>query len=406
MMVIADLLLLLLSLPVLAGTAYLALLTLLSGRLRAPAASPSALKFRVLIPAHNESAVIERTVKSLLAMAWPKGQFRVTVIADNCVDDTAALARAAGAEVWERHDTVRRGKGFALELGYNRTLDENWADAVVVIDADTEVTPNLLSAFSARLAATGGARVRALQAYSGVLNPMVNWRTRLATIAMTLMHRLRSRGRDRLGVSCGLRGNGLCLRLDVLREVPYCSFSIVEDLEYSIALGRAGISVAYVDEAEVHAEMVSSAKAAESQRGRWENGRAQLRREQAWPLLRDAISKRDGVLLDLAIDLITPPVATLGVMALGLLLVGLGLFALGWSTALAAMLPAISLGFLVLHVLRGISLSGLGWRGWLDLASLPFFVLWKLSLLLRRRAAPAGWVRTEREPGRNDGAGS
>lgn len=398
-MAIADLLVWLLSLPILAGTAYLALLTILSARLRAPAESTSGLKFRVLIPAHNEAAVIERTIKSLQAMVWPDNQYRVTVIADNCVDDTAVLARAAGAEVWERHDTVRRGKGFALELGYNRTLDESWADAVVVIDADTEVTPNLLSAFSARLSSRDGTRIRALQAYSGVLNPRVNWRTRLATIAMTLMHRLRSRGRERLGVSCGLRGNGLCLRCDVLREVPYCSFSIVEDLEYSIALGRAGISVAYVDEAEVHAEMVSSAKAAESQRGRWENGRAQLRSELAWPLLKQSIAQRNKVLLDLAVDLITPPIATLAVSAIALLTLALVLLSLGLSSWFAALLPTVSLGFLILHVLRGISLSGLGLQGWLDLAFAPGYVAWKLLLKLRRKSAGNEWVRTDREGG-------
>jgi cellulose synthase/poly-beta-1,6-N-acetylglucosamine synthase-like glycosyltransferase len=406
-MAMVDLLLALISVPVLFATAYLAVLTLLSAALKVPPTPASgALKFRLLVPAHNESAVIQRTVKSLLALQWPEAQRRITVIADNCEDDTASLAAAAGAEVWARQDAVLRGKGFALEFGYNRVLAEQWADAVVVIDADTEVTPNLLAAFSARLAGADGGAIQALQAYSGVLNPGINWRTRLVTIAMTLMHRLRSRGRERLGVSSGLRGNGLCLRCEVLRTVPYSSFSIVEDLEYSITLGRAGVIVHYVDEAEVLAEMVSSAKAAESQRGRWENGRAQIRREQAWPLLRQALVRRDGVLLDLAIDLIVPPIATLGVAAVALLAVALLLRVFGLASIWGLLLPVVSLAFLALYTLRGIGLSGLGWRGWRDLVFLPFFVFWKLSLLLRRRA-PAGWVRTQREQHQDDrGAGS
>ncbi len=390
---IADLILLLLCLPLLIVTGYLFLLTVCSGRLPVPAPVAPRLRFTLIVPAHNESMVIQRTVTSLLAVDWPVALRRVLVIADNCADDTAALARSAGAEVLERFSSTERGKGFALAYAYRQVMDEAWADAVVVIDADSEVTPNLLQAFASRIE-TG---TKAMQAYSGVLNPQVNWRTRLVTIAMTLMHRVRCRGRENLSVSCGVRGNGMCFVRSLLTEVPHKAFSIVEDLEYSVDLGYAGVRIACVDEAEVLAEMVSTNTAAESQRRRWEGGRAQFRREHGWPLLKASIVRRNPVLLELALDVYTPPQTTLVLGLLGLLAAGGVLWLLGLASPLGLVAPALGVFFLVTHVLRGVALSGLGWRGWFELVRAPFFVLWKISLKLRSKSGAQGWVRTERE---------
>ena len=146
-----HLILFVIALPVTAATAYLGLLTLLSARLARPQPQRRDMRFDILVPAHNETAVIERTVRSLAAIDWPREHYRIIVIADNCTDDTAALARAAGAEVIERHDDQHRGKGYALEYGIARSAADGFAHAVAVIDADTEVTPNLLAACAARI---------------------------------------------------------------------------------------------------------------------------------------------------------------------------------------------------------------------------------------------------------------
>ena len=385
-----GLLLLLATLALLPACGYLLLLTLCSAPLAVPAAKTGRSRFAIVVPSHNEAAVIERTVASLLALDWPAAQRRLLVIADNCSDDTAALARAAGAEVWERQHATERGKGYALRFAYERLLAEaDPVDAVVVVDADTEVSRNLLAAFAARIEAGEGA----MQAFYGALNPMASWRTRLMTIALAMIHRLRGRGRERLGVSGGLKGNGMCFSLATLRRVPHQSFSLVEDLEYAIQLGRAGIRVAYVDEAEVLGEMVSTGEAAASQRQRWEGGRRALVREHGWPLLRRAIAQRSGLLLDLAFDVLVPPLATLVLFATLLALVAATAMVLMGSCAFwFALLP---LAALLLYVLRGVAVSGLGLQGWLDLAFAPFYVLWKLSL--RLKPADKDWVRTQRE---------
>jgi GT2 family glycosyltransferase len=389
-----DLLLLLLGLPVLAATGYLFLMTVLSGRLPAPALASTRLKFDIVIPAHNEEAGIARTVQNLSRVDWPAAQRRLLVVADNCTDGTAARAREAGATVLERKDEKRRGKGYALEHAFNRSLEEGFADAVVVVDADTVVSENLLRAFAARLEA--GAH--AIQAHYGVLNPRASWRTRLMTIALALFHKVRSQARERRRLSCGLRGNGMCFSRTALQQVPHQAFSIVEDLEYGIRLGQAGHRVWYAAEAEALGEMVSSEKAARSQRRRWEDGRAALRRQAGLPLLTQALRRRDHVLLDLAVDLLVPPLSTVGLGAVGL---GVAAAALSWwqgAPALSLWAAAACFLFLVAYVLRGWALSGLGARGLLDLLGAPAYVAWKVWLKLRRAADPKGeWVRTARE---------
>lgn len=391
---IVDLLLVLLALPVLAATGYLLLLTLLSGEKQAPPQVAPRLKFDIIIPAHNEEAGIARTVTNLSRVDYPAELRRIVVVADNCSDATADRAREAGATVLVRHNQELRGKGYALQLAFERSLADGFADAVVVVDADTEVTPNLLHAFGLRLEA--GAQ--AVQAHYGVLNPQASWRTRLMAVAMALFHKVRSLGRERLGVSCGLRGNGMCFTHAIIRQVPHEAFSIVEDLEYGIRLGRAGQRVHYAWEAEALGEMVTSEKAARSQRRRWDGGRMAMTRQFGLPLLAEGLRKGDKVLVDLAVDLLVPPLSwvALGVGAVGVASGALSL----WQghVALSAYAAAASALALVLYVMRGWWVSGMGLSGLTALAWAPFYVAWKVWLMLSRPEEKKGeWVRTTRE---------
>jgi len=390
----ADALLLVLALPVVVACGYLLLLTLLSGDKPAPARVAPRLKFDIIVPAHNEEAGIARTVTNLSAMDYPAALRRILVVADNCSDSTADRAREAGATVLVRHDTEKRGKGFALAHAFEHSVKDGFADAVVVVDADTEVSPHLLHSFGLRLEA--GAH--AVQAHYGVLNPHASWRTRLMTIALALFHKVRSLGRERLGVSCGLRGNGMCFSHRVIQEVPHDAFSIVEDLEYGIRLGRKGYRVHYAWEAEVLGEMVSSEKAARSQRRRWEGGRWAMTKQFGVPLLGEALRKRDGVLLDLAMDLLVPP---LSYVVLGAVAVAMAAGALSvWQghVALSTSAAAFCVGSLGLYVLRGWWVSGMGARGLLDLMRAPFYVFWKVWLMVAGPRDKKGeWVRTTRE---------
>lgn len=385
----------LLALPVLVAAVYLFVLALAAREApRTETLAPPRLRFALVVPAHDEATGLGATLESLHALDYPPALRRVVVVADNCTDATAAVALAAGAEVLVREDPEHRGKGYALAHAFAALEREDTTDAVVVVDADTTASPGLLRAFARRF--EGGAH--AVQASYGVRNPEASWRTRILVIALALFHLLRSLGRERLGLSAGLRGNGMGFTREVLREVPQRAFSLVEDVEYGVALGEAGYRVHFVPEAEVRGDMASGEGASRTQRRRWEQGRKALARSLAPRLFHLALRTRSPMLFDLAMDLVVPPLASLvlvtllgGAAALVLLALGGALWpATPWLAA-AALLTA--------YVARGWMLSGTGARGLFDLLVLaPGYVGWKLLLPLRKRTAPRGeWVRTERE---------
>jgi cellulose synthase/poly-beta-1,6-N-acetylglucosamine synthase-like glycosyltransferase len=389
---IINLMLFVLALPATAISIYLLRFTLLSRAPQQIDRSSRRLRFDVIVPAHNEAAVIEAVVANLLKLDWPVDGYRVLVIADNCTDATASLARMAGAEVLERHDLARRGKGYALAYAFEASQARRWAHAVAVVDADTEVSPNLLEAFAARI--ESGAK--AIQVHYGVLNSNDSWRTRLMAVAMAAFHRVRSRAREKLKVSCGLRGNGWCVTHRVLRRVPYHAYSLAEDIEYGIDLGLAGCRVHYADEAQVAGMMVSGETAASVQRRRWEDGRFHLIRSRSGELLKGASRPGGQVCLDLVLDLWILPLSY--VVANVVVLVAFAALAWLWQpSALIWLCLGIGCGLSVTaYVFRGWQLSGVGARGLLDLFKVPSFIVWKFLLMLRTQAS-AEWVRTKRE---------
>ncbi len=391
MILAAELVLIVVAIPIALACGYLALLTALSGR---PDATPTCTaypKIDIVVPAHDESLGIAGTLASLSAVDYPRSRYRIFVVADNCTDDTAQRATAAGACVILRTVPEARGKGHALAFAFDGLLREGWSDAVVVVDADTVVAPDFLLRVGTRFAR--GAE--AMQADYAVRNPDESWRTRLMAIAFSTFHELRSRARERLGVSCGLRGNGMAFTARTLRRVPWDATSLTEDVEYGARLGVAGVRVEYAGDARVFGSMPVDAKSSESQRVRWESGRAALARTLVPMLLGRGVV--GAVRLDLAIDLLVPPLSWLA------LAVGIGTAA---SCALAWLQPAAALGVapwlvfgvaLAAYALRGWSLSGTGSRGLSALAMAPAYVVWKLIVRLRRRGRAAGeWIRTTR----------
>jgi 1,2-diacylglycerol 3-beta-glucosyltransferase len=372
---------------------YVGTLTLASRRHRPSTASDRSVRFAIVVPAHNEAFGITQTITSLRAVDYPRHAFRVIVIADNCTDDTAAVARAAGATVLERTDDARRSKGFALSDMLPKVLADDWVDAVMVVDADSIVSPNVLALAAGRIAAGE----QALQLRYGVRNADDSWRTQLLAIAFTCFHDVRSAGREELGLSCGLRGNGMVFTRHALTLAPHQASSLVEDLEHGLDLADVGIRVAYVHGASVLAEMPNNEDGAGSQRDRWEQGRAQFR-PRALATLRKGLRTGDRVRVDLAADVLVPPLGTVAVMSVGT--VGMAALAsmfrrrLDWS-----IIPAVvGVGGLGMHVAEGWRVSGTGVRGLRAITHVPGYVFWKLA---RRGSAPAAseggpWIRTTR----------
>ncbi|MCV2368868.1 glycosyltransferase family 2 protein [Roseateles oligotrophus] len=371
------------------GSLYLSALSLAAAWPANGAAGKSKrqpLKIVVLVPAHNESSGLLRTLQSLRADlsgdSGSQASTRIVVVADNCDDDTAALARDFGVTVLERFDAAQRGKGHALQYAFERIQNADW---FIIIDADTDVEPGFLQAMRAHM----GAEVDALQCRYGVRDPLSSQRASLGDVALGAWNVLRPRGRSALGLSAGILGNGFALSRRTLQHLPYSARSIVEDVEYHQMMVQAGLRVHWVDDAQVRGDMPEGRAQAAQQRARWEGGRLRLLREHAGPLM-GALLRGQWRALDPLMDLCLLPLA----WHLALLLLGLGLA--------GSLLQAVAVAGLVtlsLHVGLALLLIRAGRAHLRALLTVPGYLLWKLSLLasIWRNARPnAKWVRSAR----------
>jgi 1,2-diacylglycerol 3-beta-glucosyltransferase len=385
---------------------YMGLITLTALRRRAGASAPAGVvrragvdppRFLVVIPAHDEEDGIRGTVASCLAVDYPTDRVTVCVVADNCSDRTAAVARDAGALVVERHDPDRRGKGYALDFLFNRApqaVGLGGYDAAVVVDADTVVDAGLLNAFADALARGG----QWLQCYNAVDDPGGSWRTRLLTYAFSLINGVWLLGQEGLGMGVALRGNGMCFTTAALARVDWEGHGLAEDAEFSWVLRLRGERARFVPEACVRSEMLARfGPAAAEQRRRWEWGRRSLRRDFLVPLLRSRRLTPRLKLLYL-LDLLFPPMVTLLLLWGASLTVYVGaawdarLLPVSWELLPAHALTAAALG---LYALSPVFVLGLPARYLLCLLDLPFYAAWKAVVF--REGKPTGWTRTPRE---------
>lgn len=367
------------------GTLLLALLTagLLLPRPRRRSGLP--VRLAVVVPAHNEERLLARCLASLARSRTDLVTPTVVVVADNCDDGTARVARRAHARVLERNDGERRGKGFALDYAF-RTLASEEFDGYLVVDADSVVSPNAIEAVGRALSAGADA----VQLPYGILNGDDGARTRLLRLALMAFNHARPAARARLGLSAGILGNGFGVRRSTLESVPYECTSVTEDLEYHLRLVASGRKVAFVDEASVSGEMPVGSAAAATQRARWEGGRARMLREFGMPLLRGVLRGQVRLLEPLA-DLLLAPLA----YHLGLLLL-----ALVFGTDAVRGAAVVGMAVLAVHVAGSVFAAGGGWRDLAPLRSVPGYMFWKLLHLpatLRATHREAAWVRSARD---------
>lgn len=269
-------------------------------------------RFVVLIPAHDEAAVVGDAVRALTGLEYPRRMFRVVVVADNCTDDTAERARAAGAdEVLEREDPLHAGKGYALRWALERVASRWTPDAVCVFDADNVMTPNFLSVMNARLAA--GAQV--VQGYLDTKNPDDSWVTKAISTGYSVSSRLFQLSRENLGMSAALGGTGYCIRVATLRAFPPDPACVTDDAELQMRLLREGIRVEWAHDAVTFDEKPLTLEASNAQRTRWMQGRWDVARRHLVPLLARAIRHADHAALDGAIACVQPSRSAVAVLA-------------------------------------------------------------------------------------------
>lgn len=348
----------------------------------------------ILMPAHDEAAGIAAIVAA--ARAASPGGTRLLVVADNCTDDTARLAREAGAEVIERTDPDRRGKGYALAFGRD-ALAAGAAgavpDAVVVLDSDCTVEPGTIE----RLARGAVAHGRPIQGcYLIEPRPGAAPMLQISGFAFLVKNLVRQRGLDSIGAPAMLTGSGMAFPWTLFADAPLATGDLVEDLALGIGFTRAGHAPRFDAGARAWTAP-STAGGTLTQRTRWEHGFVATARTRALPLVREGLATRRPALVWLGLHLLTPPLALMLTMDAAALAAGAALWLLG-----AAELPLLLL-FVLVGTVCGAVLAA-WWRhgrdqmGAATLLRLPGYLLWKLPIYLKLvRRAETRWVRTERD---------
>lgn len=354
-------------------------------------AKPGRAAFAVLMPAHDEAVGIAAAIEAVRVQLGPRD--RLLVVADNCRDATAAIARAAGAEVTERNDALRRGKGYALDHGV-RWLERSPPAVVVIVDADCIVAPGALALLAQRCVAT----TRPVQAlYLMHALPGSGLGLRVAAFAWVVKNKLRPIGGAALGWPCQLLGTGMAFPWALIVNAPLASGHLVEDMELGIALARAGAAPVFCPQAFVSSVFPSDAAGALAQRTRWEHGHLSVLASTGPRLLAQALMRRDGALVALSLDLMVPPLAALA-LALGAAL----MFGAAWW-GLASDVRPFALAVFA-FALFGAGVTMAWWRGGRHLVSLrellalPLYVAAKIPMYVRLfTKRQVEWVRTKRD---------
>ena len=345
----------------------------------------------VLMPAHNEADVIASTLCSLIPQLSVTD--RLVVVADNCSDNTAELARAAGATVIERTDKAHRGKGYALDCGL-QLLSASPPTAVVIIDADCQIRRGSLHQLAEEAILHQGP-VQAVYLIDQPARPTL--KESVSLFSFKVKNLVRPLGLARLGFPCFLTGTGMAFPWQTISTINLASTSIVEDMKLGLDLAIAGKAPALCSAVTVVAPLPPCDADAKTQRTRWEHGHLQMISQYCPQLLSAAVDQGRLDLLVLALDLSVPPLALVLMLWLTI------------STILTV--AAIASGYwlpVLICCSAGIALSVAVFSAWLKFAradisfkrllSIPAYVIWKIPVYLKFIKSPeTEWIRTNRK---------
>ena len=253
-------------------------------------------KFMAIIPAHNEQEVVGNLIESLKNQTYSKDAYDIYVIADNCTDNTAVVARRAGAIVYERFDPSKKTKGYALDWFLQQKIKEDAPyDAICIFDADNIVDKNFFKAMNKKLCQ--GEDV--VQGYRDIKNPTDNWITSGYALFYWTMHRFYHLARYNLGLSPLLNGTGFMVRFDIIKENGgWKTVTLTEDIEFSLQRILKGKRLGWATDAIVYDEQPTGFKQSWSQRSRWTVGHMQCIKEYTGKLAEAAKENKTMVNFD------------------------------------------------------------------------------------------------------------
>lgn len=238
-------------------------------------------RFMAIIPAHNEEKVVGNLIASLKRQNYPKELYDIYVIADNCTDNTAKVAKEAGAIVYERFDEEHKTKGYALNWFLKQKIEENAPyDAFCIFDADNIVDENFIKNMNKKLCQ--GEEV--VQGYRDIKNPTDSWITAGYAIFYWTMNRFYHLARYNLGLSPLINGTGFMVKFDIIKPTGWDTNTLTEDIEFSLKTIISGKKLGWATDAIVYDEQPVGFKQSWSQRSRWTVGHIQCLKEYTIPL--------------------------------------------------------------------------------------------------------------------------
>ena len=286
-------------------------------------------KFMTIIPAHNEEKVVANLVESLKKLDYPKDLYDIYVIADNCTDKTAEVAKKAGAIVYERFDEAHKTKGHALQWFLAQKIEEDAPyDAFCIFDADNIVDENFLKVMNKKLCQ--GEEV--VQGYKDIKNPSDSWVSAGYAIFYWTMHRFYHLARYNIGLSPLMNGTGFMVKFDVIKPQGWNTKTLTEDIEFSLKRIIEGKKLGWARDAIVYDEQPVGFKQSWTQRSRWTVGHMQCLKEYTKPLAEAVVKNKtvmnfDGLLYMLG----TTPML---ILTMVLVIVNIVLFATGAMSGL------------------------------------------------------------------------
>jgi cellulose synthase/poly-beta-1,6-N-acetylglucosamine synthase-like glycosyltransferase len=341
----------------------------------------------VIIPAHNESLVIAKTIQPILLQLTGKDQ--LLVVADNCTDDTASIARNLGANVVERFNTELRGKGYALDYGIQH-LKEKPPQVLMIVDADCSISPDFIQVL-AQYCVQMQRPIQTLDLMLAPANPSL--KMRIAEFAWVVKNKVRPLGFKALGLPCQLMGTGMAFLWSDITLMSLANGHIAEDMKLGIDFCRMNKSAVFLPNILVTSLFPQGEQAGNTQRARWEHGHLSTILSEAPSLLLEAIKTGNLQMFGLACDLIVPPLAVL------CLLCG--------AVFLLSALAAVQLAFILSSILL-IALAAAVLLAWLffgrqiisfkQLCYAPIYALVKIPLYIKfffNRQVE--WVRAKRD---------
>ena len=302
-------------------------------------------KYGILISARNESLVIGNLINSLKKQTYGSENLTIFVVADNCTDNTAEIARNAGAIVYERFNTEKVGKGYAMEFLYERICEDygdTYFDAYAIFDADNIVSPT----FFEEINKVYSDKYPVVTCYRNSKNYGDNWVSAGYALWFLRESQYLNRSRMRCRTTCAVSGTGFVFDAAIMREVGgWKFFLLTEDIEFTNYNVLQGRKIGYAEKAVIYDEQPTKFSQSCHQRMRWARGYIQVMGKFGLKLVRGIFSKKCTSCFDMSCTIL--PALVLSILSVvinftaGITLAIMGAniapIALGFANTIASM---------------------------------------------------------------------